>query len=148
MYKIRACFWEKKFDDASRLIQLLQSKQSSYAPVAGLYDVLIMMEERTPVAEVSAEFDQIKNPEQISSVMSEYILGRMAIEAREYETALKHFSKILVFNSRDPEWVPAATFQEGLIYKKTGYLEAASNVASELRIGYPDSFWGRRADDL
>lgn len=147
-YQMRACFWAGKYDEAQELARILQTKKSSYAPLAGLYEVLMMLEQDKPVAEVSAAFEKISNPQEISGAMSEYIRGRLAMEARNYEEALQHFSNVLVYHSRDPEWLPAATFYEARVYKKTGYLESASNVAEELKIAYPDSYWGGRADEL
>lgn len=147
-YKMRACFWAEKFDEAQAMANILLSKKSPFSPVAGLYKVLIMMEQEQPSDEVRAAFEQIQNPDSISGAIAEYIRGRLAVGERQYEPALKHFANVLVFYGRDPEWVPAATLQEGLVYKKTGYLESASNVAEELKIAYPDSYWGRRADEL
>lgn len=147
-YKMRACFWSEKFDDARAMAQILESKKSSYAPLAGLYNVAIMLEQEQPAEEVSAAFDKIQNPDATSGAIAEYIRGRLAVSARQYESALQHFSNVLVVYSRDREWVPAATFQEGLIYKRTGYLESAENVAKELKIAYPDGSWSRRAGEL
>lgn len=147
-YKMRACFFAGKFDDARAMVQVLESKKSSYAPLAGLYNVLIMLDQGLPSETVRAAFEEIQNPDEISGAIAEYIRGRLAMSIRQYESALQHFSNVLVFYSRDPEWVPAATFQEGLVYKKTGYLESAENVAKELEIAYPDSYWGGRANEL
>ena len=147
-YKMRACFWAGKFDDARAMAQVLVSKKSSYAPLASLYTVVIMLEQDQPDDAVSDAFEKIENPDAVSGAIAEYIRGRLAMNIRQYEPALQHFSNVLVFYGRDPEWVPAATFQEGLVYKKTGYLESAANVAEELEIAYPDSYWGSRADEL
>jgi hypothetical protein len=44
--------------------------------------------------------------------------------------------------------MPAATFYEGVSYKRTGYLEAAGNVSKELTEKYPGGYWSRRAEEL
>ena len=147
-YQMRACFWANKYDEAQALALILQSKQSVYAPLAGLYEVLMLLEQEKPVATVSAAFDKISNPQDISAAMTEYIRGRLAIEARNHDEALQHFSNVLVYHSRDPEWGPAATLYEGKVYKRTGFLETASNIAEELEIAYPDSYWSGRSDEL
>ena len=80
--------------------------------------------------------------------MAEFVRGRIAIAEKKYPEALQHFSNVIVFHSRDPEWMPAATFYEGVVYKKTGYLTAASNIVEELKLAYPDTVWSRRAAEL
>lgn len=147
-YKMRAGFLAGKLDEVQSVIRILQSKNSSYAPLAGLYNVLIMLEKDQPSEAVSAALQATQNPDKISGAIAEYIRGRLAMSSRQYEPALQHFSNVLVFYSRDPEWVPAATFQEALVYKKTGYLESAANIVKELEIAYPNGYWGRRAVEL
>lgn len=146
-YKMRACFWIRRFDEAQDVIRTLQSNNSRFAALAGLYSVLIQIEQNQ-LEEAARTFQLVRDPDSISAAVSEFVRGRLAMDKREYEAALKSFSNILVFHSRDPEWAPAATFYEGLVYKKTGYLESASNVVSELTIAYPDAYWGRRAGEL
>ncbi len=147
-YKMRACFWAKQYADASATADILQKKNSTYAPLAGLYQVLVLLEQNKPVDDVSRAFSQISDPEKISAPIAHFIRGRLAMETRSYEEALQHFSNIVVYNSRDPEWAPAAAFYEGVVYRRTGYLESASAIADELKIAYPDADWGRRADEL
>ena len=147
-YKMRACFWTGKYDEALSLVRLLQSKQSSYVPLAGLYEVLVMIEEGQTVGNVRAAFEKIENPENVSAAMTEYIYGRLALEDLKYEQALQHFSKVLVYHRRDLEWVPASTFQEGTIYKWGGEYDAMSEIRKELKLAYPDGYWGERAAEL
>ncbi len=147
-YKMRACFWAKNYADASAAARLLQDKNSSYAPLAALYQVLILLEQDASAETVAQALSKISDPRQISAPIAEFIAGRMAMDKRAYDVALQHFANILVFHGRDPEWAPAAAFYEGVVYKRTGYLESASNIADELRIAYPDADWGRRADEL
>jgi len=147
-YKMRACFWTEKYREAARLAQLLQQKDSSYAPLAELYGLLIMLERKTPVDEVRAAFDAIERPEDISAPMTEFIRGRLDFKIRENEKALKQFARVLVYYRRDPEWVPAATFFEASVYERTGNYEAVGDIKKELKLAYSDGFWGRRADEL
>jgi hypothetical protein len=67
---------------------------------------------------------------------------------REYREALQDLAKIVVFYDGDREWMPAATFYEGVIYKRTGYLEAAGNVSKEMNELYPNGYWARRLAEL
>lgn len=147
-YKMRACFWTKQYSEALASADILEKNNSGYAPLAGLYRVLIMMEQGKSDDAVAQAFSDIRNPEKISGAITEYIGGRLAMDKRQYESALQHFSNVLVFYDRDPEWVPAATFQEGLVYKKTGYLESAANIVKEFKIAYPEGYWSIRADEL
>jgi hypothetical protein len=74
--------------------------------------------------------------------------ARQAVDQGQYKEALETLAQISVFHSRDPEWVPAAVFYEGLVYKQTGHPEAARHAAEELLLGWPDSAWSRRAGEL
>lgn len=144
-YKMRALFWLARYDEALSAGQTLEIKQSDYAPLAAAYIALVQLEQGESAAKVTAACVQLGTE---FSGVREYVRGRLAMNMRMYEVALQHFSNVLVFNEREQEWVAPATFYEGLIYKKTGFLEQASSVASELRIAYPDGYWGVRADEL
>jgi len=147
-YKMRACFWTENYREAVRLAQLLQQKDSSYASLARLYELLIRLEQNEPVDEVRTAFEAIDSPEDVSAAMTEYIQGRLAYTVREHEKALQHFSRVLVYYRRDPEWVPAATWSEASIYERVGNYEAVADIKKELKLAYSDGFWGRRADEL
>lgn len=146
-YKMRALFWVGKTDDLKALTMTLIQKKSSYASLAKLYNVLVMLDKKD-VAGAKILFGNIPKTTSYSLPMSEFIRGRFAMIARENETAIQYFSNVIVYYGRDPEWFPAATFYEGLVSKKTGYLESATNVAEELTIVYPDTYWGNRAKEL
>ncbi len=100
------------------------------------------------VAEASRAFAALKNPDALSPAMAEFVRGRLSLAEKKYPAALQHFSNVIVFHSRDLEWMPAATFYEGIVYKRTGYLAAASNIVAELEMAYPGSEWSRRAAEL
>ena len=144
---MRAQFWTKQYDKMRNRANLLQARKSSFAAEAALYEVLALIEENK-FAEAAPAFAAVKNPEAVSPVMTEIIRGRMAMAEKKYPEALQHFSNGVVFHSRDPEWMPAATFYEGKVYKRTGYLVAALNIAEELELAYPDAVWSRRAAEL
>jgi len=74
--------------------------------------------------------------------------AKQAVEQERYTEALKTLAQISVFHSRDPELAPAAVFYEGLVCKRTGQLEAARQTAEELVLGWPESDWSRRAEEL
>lgn len=147
-YKMRAGLWAKQYSETLAAASILEKKGSSYAPLAGLYKVLVLLEQGKSSDEVAGAFSAISDPDRISEPISEYIRGRLAIEKREYETALQHFSNIEVYHRRDAEWAPAAAYYEAVVYNRTGYLEAAANVVEEFKIAYADSYWGVRADEL
>lgn len=146
-YKMRALFWTGKAVDAQALSQILQAKKSAYATKANLYNILTLIEKKK-LDQAADKWAAIQKIESRSSAMNEFVSGRLAMASREYEPALKHFSNVIIYYSRDPEWLPAATFYEGLIYKKTGYVDAAENIAEELKTVYPDAYWGERAKDI
>jgi tetratricopeptide (TPR) repeat protein len=144
-YKMKALFRLDRFEEALVAAESLRSKQSQFSPVADAYVALITLEQGAPAAEVT---NACLSMGESFGAIKEYIRGRLAMNMKMYEVALQHFSNVLVFYERDPEWVTAASFYEGLIYKKTGYLEQAAGVAAELKIAYPDGYWSRRADEL
>jgi Flp pilus assembly protein TadD len=75
-------------------------------------------------------------------------LARIAFDRGEYTEALQHLAQVALTNSRDFDQMPDAVFLEGLIYQKTGQTEAAAYVADELKFGWPESVWSRRAAEL
>jgi len=115
--------------------------------VRALNSVLKLIDQNQ-IKEASWALKPLQNPEAFAPAMTEYVRGRLALAERKYPEALQHFSNVVVFHNRDPKWMPAATFYEGLVYKKTGYLTAVSNVVEELKLTYPGSEWSRRADEL
>jgi hypothetical protein len=74
--------------------------------------------------------------------------ARMAVEQGRYKEALQDLAQITIGRSRDGDWIPAALFYEGMVYKQTGRPEAAAYVAEELTVGWPSSDWSRRAEEL
>lgn len=147
-YKMRACFWTEQYNEVRTLARILQSRQSDYASLAGLYEVLVMIEEEQPPEQVRAQLEQLENPQDISGAITEYIYGRLALEDLKYEEALQHFSRVLVYYRRDPEWVPAAAFHEATVYKWGGDYDAMSDIRKELKLAYPESYWSERAAEL
>ncbi len=118
-----------------------------FAQGESLEAVLALIDQKQP-AEAARAFAALKNPEATSPALTEIVRGRLAMTEKKYPEALQHFSNVIVFHSRDPEWMPAATFYEGVVYKRTGYLVAALNIAEELELAYPDTDWSRRAAEL
>ncbi len=146
-WQLRANFWTKKYNNVRRRADLLKTRKSPFATEAALYAVLSLIEEKK-TAEATTTFAAIQKPEAVSPAMTEVIRGRLAMVEKKYPEALQHFANGVVHHSRDAEWLPTATFYEGVIYKRTGYLEAAMNIAEELELAYPDTVWSRRAAEL
>jgi len=146
-YAVRANFWTGRFGELRGAAAALQAKKSSFVPLAELYQILSLIEEGQ-ANEASGLFRQIKDPEKISAPMTEYIKARLAMSEQDYNKALQHLAGIVVFHSRDPEWMPAAAFLEGMIYKRTGHADAAVSIVEELKRAYPETYWGVRAEEL
>ncbi len=145
--RLQALLLTGQLDEAAATADLLEQKNSPAAATVPLYRVLIRIE-RDEIEAAAAAFDALDSPDALSVPMSELIRGRLAVEAREYETALRHFSNVLVDSGRDPVWAPAAELAEGRVYKRTGYLEAAAHVADTLSVAYPGAWWSRQAGEL
>lgn len=141
----------KRFATILMLIILLFSV--SFAQVTGtdmfrdLKAVLTLIDEGQ-TAKAASAFAGLNIPDATSPAMAEFVRGRLALAGKKYPQALQHFSNVIVFHSRDPEWMPAATFYEGVVYKRTGYLTAASNIVEELEMAYPNTVWSARAAEL
>lgn len=146
-YKIRVCFWTGRYDEMRKTASVLQAKKNPFISLFSLYEILVLIEEGQ-VQNAAGLFAQIRDPEKISVPMSEYIKARLAVSGQDYRKALQHLAAVIVFHSRDPEWLPAATFLEGTVYKKTEHADAAANIAEELRRAYPGTYWGLRAEEL
>jgi TolA-binding protein len=120
---------------------------SNNGAVRELKAVLMLIEKDQP-AEAARALAAVNSPDAEAPAMTEFVRGRLSLAEKKYPEALQHFSNVIVFHSRDPEWMPAATFYEGAVYKRTGYTEAAANIAEELEMAYPDTVWSRRAAEL
>lgn len=146
-YKARVCFWTGRDEEMRRIADVLQAKGNPFAALVPFYEVLSLIKEGR-VENAAVLFGQIKDPEKISAPMSEYIKARLAMIGQDYKKALQHLAAIIVFHSRDTEWMPAATFSEGEVYIKTEHADAAANIAEELKRAYPGTYWGLRAEEL
>ena len=146
-WQMRARFWAGQYDSVLRRAELLKTQESPFAAEAALYAVLAMIEEGQ-MADAATAFATLKNLEAALPTMTQFIRGRLAMAEKKYPEALQFFSNGVVFHSRDSEWMPASTFYEGMVYKRTGYLVAALNIAEELELAWPDTVWSRRAMEL
>jgi hypothetical protein len=145
--QMKVQFWTGQYSEAAATAEVLKRRASPSAGLGALYAVLVLIEQgRT--ADAEAAFKAIGHPESVSAPMDLFIRARLAMAAREYRGSLQLLARIVAGHSRDPEWMPAATFYEGVSYKRTGYLEAAGNVSKELTEKYPGGYWSRRAEEL
>lgn len=145
--KTRVCFWTGRYDEMRKTAAVLQAKKSPFVSLFSLYEILALIEEGQ-VQHAAGLFGQLKEPGKISGPMAEYIKARLAVSEQDYKKALQHLAAVIVFHSRDPEWLPAATFLEGTVYKKTEHADAAANIAEELKRAYSGTYWGLRAEEL
>ena len=144
---MKAAYWTGKTDLARRQIALLKESGSPFASEAELYDVMILIDEGRS-GDAAIKLAETGAPESVSPAMTEVIRARLMMEQKNWPQALQHVANVAAFYSRDPEWMPAAAFYEGSIYKRTGYLQAASNIVAELEMTYPEGWWSRRAAEL
>ncbi len=145
--QLKAQFWTEKYDETLRQVEMLHQRRSPFYQKAQMYQVLALIEQKKE-AEARKQFEAIVNAGSLSPVMTEMIRGRFAMIDERYSEALQHFSNIIVEYDRDREWVPSATWFEGLVYKKTGYLVSALNISEELILAYPRTIWSQRAVEL
>ncbi|MCF7849951.1 MAG: hypothetical protein K9M45_13950 [Kiritimatiellales bacterium] len=148
IWQLRAQYWGEKYEEVAGTAKLINMiKADKYAAEAHMYHVVALID-GDKLEEAEAAFKELENPDEMSPAMSEYIRARFAEKNKNYREALLHISNVVAFHSRDTEWMPVVTVFEGQIYKKTGYLEAAKNVAEELILGYPDTRWSREGEKL
>ena len=98
--------------------------------------------------DAAALLETVPKTDNAFSPMKEYLQARLAFERGQYTEALQHLAQVENFGGRDSEWLPASVFLEGMVYKKTGQTEAATFAAQELVLGWPESVWSRRAEEL
>ena len=146
-WQMKVQFWNGRYAEMNRTADLLRQRNASPAGLTGMYTALALIEQKRD-AEAAQVFAAVDNAEAVSAPMALFVRARLAMAKREYRQALQHLARIVVSYDRDPEWMPAATFYEGLIDKRTGCLEAAGSVAKELIEKYPDGYWSRRAAEL
>ncbi|MFA7369618.1 MAG: hypothetical protein WC334_08255 [Kiritimatiellales bacterium] len=98
--------------------------------------------------EAATLFASLQKKDEPASPIQEFVSARLDIAQGRYTEALQRLAQIAVFHNRDAEWAPAALFFEGLVYKQTGHPETARQVSEDLLLGWPESAWSRRADEL
>ncbi len=111
-----------------------------------LHQVLGLVDQNR-LDEASVLFETVRNTAG-TSPMGKYLVARLAFERGQYTEALQHLSQVMLSGGRNSEWLPAAVFLEGMIYKKNGQPEAAAYAAEELVLGWPESVWARRRAEL
>jgi len=149
IWQLRAQYWGEKYEEVegtAKLMEVINASEKHIAE-ARMYNVVALFDAGKSQEAIDA-FEKIENPEEFSPAMTEYIRARIAEANKDYRQALMYISNVIAFHSRDAEWMPVVTLLEGKIYKKTGNLEAAKNVADELILGYPDSRWSREGEEL
>jgi tetratricopeptide (TPR) repeat protein len=104
--------------------------------------------EQNRLDEAATLLASLENKEGIAHGITGYARARLAFERGQYTEALQHLAQIQGFNNRNSEELPAAVFLEGMIYKKNGQTNAAAFAAEELMLGWPESVWSRRTEEL
>lgn len=146
-WQMKVQFWNGQYAEMRKTADILKQRSPAFFGLAGMYSALALIEQNQP-DNAALVFAAVNNAEAVSAPMALFVRARLAMAKREYRDALQNMARIVAQYDRDPEWMPAATLYEGLIYKRTGYLDAAGNVAKELIENYPDGYWGRRAGEL
>jgi tetratricopeptide (TPR) repeat protein len=146
-WQMKVQFWNGRYTEMRKTADLLRQRTPSSFDPAGMYTALALIDQDQADG-AGLVFAAVDNAEAVSAPMAFFVRARLAMVKREYREALQLLARIVALHGKDPEWMPAATLYEGLVYKRIGYLEAAGNVAEELTEIYPDGYWGRRAGEL
>jgi tetratricopeptide (TPR) repeat protein len=147
IWQMKAQFWTGQYAGVIETANLLKQRNPAQSGPAGMYIALALIEQNR-ADDARLVFAAADNAEAGSSPEALFVKARLAMEKREYREALQHLARMVVFYGRDSEWMPAATLYEGLVYKRTGYLETAGNVAKEMNDLYSGGYWSRRAGEL
>ena len=144
-WQMKVQFWTGKYAEMSRTAELLRQRNAQPSGLAGMYAALALIEQgRT--GEAAKVFTATGAAE--ANPMALFVRARLAMAKQEYRQALQYLARIVVTYNQDPEWMPAATLYEGLVYKQTSSLEASGNIAKELIEKYPNGYWHGRAAEL
>lgn len=146
-WQMKVQFWNGRYAEMNRTADFLIQRKAASAGAAGMYAVLAAIEQK-PADEAVKMFAAADKAADAQEPMILFVRARLAAAGQEYREALQLLARIVVLHDKDPEWMPAATLYEGLIYKRTGCPEAAGNIAKELTGKYPDGYWNRRAEEL
>jgi tetratricopeptide (TPR) repeat protein len=139
---LRAQFWLKDYAGAAESIDLLKGMPGGqYNNLAEAYRVLILLENKR-LAEAEAAWGSL-NREGVPESMMAYVAAAYALERKHYREAIEAIAAILVFHTRDGEWMPAALALEAQVYMENGRMEQAGFVADELMMSYPGTMWSR-----
>ncbi len=146
-WQMKVQFWNGRYAEMNKTVDLLRKRNAPSSGLTGMYTTLAMAEQNRN-DDAAKIFAAVDKADAISEPMALFVRARLAMTKREYRQALQYLARVVILHDKDTEWVPAATLYEGLVYKRTGYLEAAGNVAKELVERYPDGYWTRRAEEL
>ncbi len=120
---------------------------ASVSPEVTLRQVLGLMDQNR-MNEAFALLETVPKSENNGLPLQNYLFARRSYERGEYTTALQYLAQVTTSFDRNSEWLPAALFLEGMVYRKNGQAEAVTYVAKELVLGWPESDWSRRAEEL
>lgn len=121
---------------------------TAFAAGPAALDQTLKLLDQNRTEEAAVLFETVRNTEAGSSTMGKYLSARLDFERGQYTEALQQLAQVMISGERNSEWLPAAVFLEGMIYKKNGQAEAAACAAEELTLGWPESIWSRRAAEL
>lgn len=146
-WQMKVQFWTGKYEEMGRTAELLRQRNAQPSGLTGMYAALALIEQGRS-DEAAKVFAAAESAGAVSEPMALFLRARLAMAKKEYRQALQYLARIVVTYNQDPEWMPAATLYEGLIYKQTGSLEAPGTIAKELIEKYPDGYWHGRAAEL
>ena len=127
--------------------QLRQTKNPRLIAEASLYFTMMLLDQGK-VENAKTIFSSVDDPASISIPMTEYIMGKIALDEGDSRKAMQHVARIVAFHGRDAEWMPPATVLEARVYQMLGQPEKAQAVANELILAYPGTQWSRQGEAI
>lgn len=145
---LKVQYWNGNTAGVGKTISYIrQTGSQEHMDVASMYFAMLLLDQGK-LDNAKTVFSSVGSPEDVSVPMTEFVRGKIALEAGQPREAMQHVARIIAFHSRDVEWLPPATVLEARIYQQLGQPQKAEAVASELIIAYPDSRWSRLGEKI
>jgi tetratricopeptide (TPR) repeat protein len=148
VWQARTQYWNGNragFGKTAGLIR--QASNQGHIDVVSLYFAVQLLDQGK-LSDAKQVFGSVESPESVSVAMTEYILGKIAMDEGRLRDAMKSVARIIAFHGRNTEWMPPATVLEARIYQQLGQPEKATAVANELLIAYPGSRWSELGKEI
>ena len=147
----KAWYWAGKEDRALATCDAILSRTTSsplHTEATAIRILSLVRQNRLDEASEAADglvMPALDEPEASPCI---YALASLQLARKKYPEAQELLARLIVFRSRDPEWMPPALLLSAEGYARTGKADVARQVVDEIRLNYPKTPWADQATSL